>query len=253
MADITINAARCVGCGECAADCVANNIELIDGKARLIKESCIGCGHCYAICPVSAVSMAGAENSDGIKQLSDYDSDEFLLALKSRRSVRRFTNKPVSGEDILKIIEAGKYSPTACNAQDVSFVVLDRLIGDCEAAGVRAFRKMQRFAAAPAIVSNARIDDDFFFKGAPLAILTLSKNSTDAALASSYMELMAESLGLGVFYSGFFVAAAKYVPAVKRLLDLPDGQEVVTCLVIGHSDVKYRRTAPRKLSGLLLR
>ena len=254
MADIIINSAICVGCGECAADCVANNIEIVEGKARLIDERCIACGHCYAICPVSAVSMKGAEAADGIKLMSDYDGDEFLLALKSRRSVRRFTDEAVSQEDILKIIEAGRYCPTACNAQDVGFVILDKLMDECQAAGVKAFRKMQRLAAAaPPIISNAKIDDDFFFKGAPVAILTVSKSSLDAALASSYMELMAESLGLGVFYSGFFVAATKYVPAVKKLLDLPEGSEVVTCLVIGHSDVKYRRIVPRKLSNLLLR
>ena len=142
----------------------------------------------------------------------------------------------------------------ARDAQDVGFVVLDRLMAECEAAGVKAFRAMQRLAsAAPPMIRDANIGDDFFFKGAPAAILTISKSTVDAALASSYMELMAESLGLGVFYSGFFVAASKYVPAVKKLLDLPDGQDVVTCLVIGHSDVKYRRTVPRRLSSLLLR
>lgn len=254
MIDIRINSSLCVGCSECVADCVSNAIELVDGKAAITGAGCIGCGHCYAICPASAVSMKGASGEDGIKPMSDFDSDEFLFALKSRRSVRRFTEEPVSREDILKIIEAGRYCPTACNAQDVGFVVLDRLMAECEAAGVKAFRAMQRLAsAAPPMISDANIGDDFFFKGAPAAILTISKSTVDAALASSYMELMAESLGLGVFYSGFFVAASKYVPAVKKLLDLPDGQDVVTCLVIGHSDVKYRRTAPRRLSSLLLR
>lgn len=253
MADIFIDSGLCTGCGECAADCVANNIELVDGKAKLISELCIGCGHCYAICPVSAVSIKGADFVEGVKAMSDFDSDDFLMALKSRRSVRRFTDEAVSREDILKIIEAGRYCPTACNYQDVGFVVLDKLMAECEAAGVKAFRKMQSLPAVPAMVSRAKIDDNFFFKGAPVAILTISKSTVDAALASSYMELMAESLGLGVFYSGFFVAAAKYVPAVKKLLDLPDGQDVVSCLVIGHSKVKYRRIVPRKLSNLLIR
>lgn len=50
---------------------------------------------------------------------------------------------------------------------------------------------------------NAVIDDHFFFKNAPAAIVVVSKDEINASLAASNMELMAEALGLGVLYSGF--------------------------------------------------
>ena len=158
------------------------------------------------------------------------------------------------GIDILKIIEAGRYCPTASNSQAVNFVVLKNRKDECEAAAVEFFKQGQRLANFfyPTL-KDKTINDDFFFKGAPLVILTAAKRPVDASLASSYMELMAECLGLGVFYSGFFVAAANHCKPLKELLDLPDGLEVISCLVIGHHDVKYSRIPPRKAAKLIIR
>ena len=90
------------------------------------------------------------------------------------------------------------------------------------------------------------ISDDFFFKGAPLVIVLSGKHSINAGLASSYMELMAYNLGLGVLYSGFFVICTKLNRTLKALLQLPKGHEVVSCMVIGYPGVKYQRIPPRK-------
>ncbi len=93
---------------------------------------------------------------------------------------------------------------------------------------------------------KASIGHNFFFKGAPLVIVVSGENDVDAALASSYMEIMAESLGLGVLYSGFFKDCAGFSGKLRKLLALPKGQKVVTCMVIGCPAVKYQRIVPRK-------
>ena len=72
------------------------------------------------------------------------------------------------------------------------------------------------------------------------------KGSVNAVLASSYMEIMAESLGLGVLYSGFFVACSRLSRRLRKLIRLPRGRKVVTCMVIGYPAVKYHRIVPRK-------
>lgn len=74
----------------------------------------------------------------------------------------------------------------------------------------------------------------------------LPESSINAGLASGYMELMANSLELGVLYSGFFVICTKLSRKLKKLLQLPKGHEVISCLVIGYTDIKYQRIAPRK-------
>ena len=47
---VQIHQERCIGCGLCAKDCIAANIQITEGKAHVLGE-CLACGHCVAICP----------------------------------------------------------------------------------------------------------------------------------------------------------------------------------------------------------
>lgn len=246
---ITIDKDKCIGCGKCVADCVGGKLKMTDGKAEFMFSRCIECGHCYAICPVGAVSMTSFPEAADEKcvSMTEFDSDKLLQAMKSRRTIRQFKDMPVSDEDIEKILEAGRYCPTGTNAQDFTFTVLRSEKDEAEKEAVKLFRTAQK-AATPfsSYIKHFEIDDRFFFKGAPVVILVSSKGSTSGCLASSYMELMAYSLGLGVLYSGFFVAAAKFSKKITSLIGLEKGSKLVTCLVIGHPDVSYERIPPRK-------
>ena len=51
---------------------------------------------------------------------------DFLDIMKNRRSCRSFIpGKTVSREDLLKIVEAGRLSPSGCNSQPWKFIVVD--------------------------------------------------------------------------------------------------------------------------------
>jgi thioredoxin reductase/ferredoxin len=66
----TINAALCVGCGECVKACPEkefNVLGMIDGKAELINAGdCIGHGACRTSCPVNAISLVFGTTKRGI-------------------------------------------------------------------------------------------------------------------------------------------------------------------------------------------
>ncbi len=253
MKPVIINKDLCIGCGKCVGDCVSEKLSLVDGKAHFMYERCILCGHCYAICPVNAVTLTkyGEIPEEKAEGFDIIDSEKLLSFMKSRRTIRRFTDQKVSEEDIMKIIEAGRYCPTGTNAQDFSFTVITDSLDELENDAVSFFRKAQKLGGKlSAYIRNSTIDDRFFFKGAPLVILVNSSGKTSPCLASSYMELMAESLGLGVLYSGFFIAAAKLNPRISKKLPTPKGQSPVTCLVIGYPDVKYERIPPRNKADI---
>lgn len=76
-------------------------------------------------------------------------------------------------------------------------------------------------------------------------IVVSSKSNINGGLASAYMEIMANSLGLGVLYSGFFVMCTKISRKLRNLIELERGYEVVSCRVIGYPKVKYQRIVPR--------
>jgi nitroreductase len=64
------------------------------------------------------------------------------------------------------------------------------------------------------------------------------------------MELMACAQGLGVLYSGFLTRACAS-KKIKAAVGIPEGKEVLTVLLVGYPDVKYRRTAPRKKADIV--
>lgn len=248
MEKIVIDEAKCVGCGECVRDCVSSAIYLDGGKAK-IRTGCIECGHCYAVCPAGAVDMPGygTGGGDEVVPMTEIDSDTLLQAMKSRRTVRRFLNIPVEQEKIDKILEAGRYAPTGANSQNVAFTVLGSKQDFIERKCVKLFRfGVNAGSKFSALLRNTEITDNFFFKGAPLVIVVSGHDKVNATLASAYMEIMANSLGIGVLYSGFFCGAAGLLPDVKKALKLPKGHTPVTCMIFGYPAVKYKRIPPRK-------
>lgn len=248
MNPIIIDEGKCIGCGLCVKDCPNAYLYLEKNKAHTNNTGCIECGHCYAICPKNAVQMTGYECADEpAVSMTEFDSNRFLSAMKSRRSIRHFTDQAVEQEKIWKLLEAGQYCPTGANAQNVAYTILGSKQNEAESICVDLFRKGKKLGAPfISFLKRIHIADDFFFKGAPLVIVVSSKSSINAGLASSYMELMAENLGLGVLYSGFFVICTKLSKKLRKLLELPKGHEVISCMVIGYPDVKYQRIVPRK-------
>ncbi|MBQ8147122.1 MAG: 4Fe-4S binding protein [Clostridia bacterium] len=59
---IKIDEEKCNGCGACAKACHEGAIEMINGKARLVRENyCDGLGDCLPVCPVDAISFEERE------------------------------------------------------------------------------------------------------------------------------------------------------------------------------------------------
>lgn len=248
MIPILVNEKKCTGCSLCVNDCPGGCLQLVNGKLYISQSACIECGHCYAICPQGAIRMANYQcKEEPVVPMTEIDSDTLLKAMRSRRTIRHFIAQPVEEDKIRKILEAGRYCPTGGNSQSVSYTILGSRQAEAEAICVGMFRKGQKLGSPfLSFLKQIKITDSFFFKGAPLVIVVSGRNEVDAALASSYMEIMAESLGLGVLYSGFFKACTGLSGRLRKLLQLPKGQKVVTCMVIGYPAVKYRRIVPRK-------
>lgn len=250
---VSIDPARCIGCGLCVSDCPTATIRM-EGKIAVVTgHGCIHCGHCQAICPQGAVSLSGFDEApETITPLMRVNAETLMGQLKARRSVRRFSAREIAPELIRQIIEAGRYTPTGTNKQGVSYAVLQKNIADYEAPSVQLFRRLKRvidvvYAGLRAI----EIDDHFLFKHANAVIVIKSADAVDGALAASSMEMMAQSLGLGVFYSGFFSMITRFSGKLRRRLGIRPGEKAVTTLVLGYPAVQYLRTAQREPAEVL--
>ncbi len=59
---IKIDEDKCDGCGQCIVDCEEGALALVDGKAKLVKESfCDGLGACIGNCPTGALTLEERE------------------------------------------------------------------------------------------------------------------------------------------------------------------------------------------------
>lgn len=77
---IKIDEEKCNGCGLCADACHEGAIDIVDGKAKLMRENyCDGLGDCLPACPVNAISFEERE-------APAYDEAAVLAAKKAKEA-----------------------------------------------------------------------------------------------------------------------------------------------------------------------
>jgi len=77
---IKIHEDRCNGCGLCVPNCAEGALQIIDGKARLVKDSyCDGLGACLGHCPQNALEIIEREAED----FNEEEAMEFVKKMKS--------------------------------------------------------------------------------------------------------------------------------------------------------------------------
>ena len=250
--NINIDPSLCIRCGSCIKDCPDGVLRMTSSSAEYNGQFCVRCGHCVAICPKNAVTITGYdEPPEEMNPESGIDPDALLGLVKSRRSMRQFTDKDVPHEAVVKILEAGRYTPTGGNRQDVSYIVLREKKDECEKIALETLHRMRpELEKAAPYIKNLKIGEKFMFKGAPVVIVIKADDPLNGALAASMMELMAQALGLGVLYSGFFTRVLKVSDELKQMLSISATDHIVTTLVIGDPAVKYLRTAQREKAAV---
>lgn len=265
---IIINTEKCIGCGKCVKDCFPRNIEIAGSKARLRRDTCIRCGHCIAVCPENAVST----DEYGMHEVLEYnrvafsiEPDRLLRFIQFRRTIRQYIKRDVEEEKLLKIIEAGRFTQTGSNAQDVSYIVVKEALPALKEMALETLKRMgeaylkgeeprdptyRRYAGLwirmyDEFKADPERGDRLFFN-APAVIVVTAVSPIDGGLASSNMELMTDALGLGTMFSGFFVRAAKVNSKIGDFLQVKDEKQIISCMTIGYPDVQYVRTVPRR-------
>ena len=259
---VVIDEKKCIGCGLCAADCIAQNI-VIEEKAH-VKQDCFQCGHCVAVCPKGAVSIPEYDMAD----VEEYDADSFTLqpeavlhSIKFRRSIRNYKPEAVPEAVLRTLAEAGRYTATAKNSQSNGFVFVQKemaelkdrvwqFIDDIAHKDIREIDK----AFLPYLVFNQRrkkdAGDDYLFRNAPVVLYVVSDSALDAGLAAQNMEMMGVSLGLGMLYNGYLARVSDANEELKQWLGIGD-RTIRACMLLGYPAVHYARTAPRKTADVI--
>ena len=76
-------------------------------------------------------------------------------------------------------------------------------------------------------------------------IAVTAERPVDAGLALANMELMAHALGLGALYCGFATRAIDSDLELRAYFGITERRHLESCLIVGRTDLRFHRTAPR--------
>ncbi len=149
-----------------------------------------------------------------------------LELLKQRRSIRRFTPRPVEREHVEKLLQAALLAPSSMGKNPVEFIV----VRDKET--IARLKTCKKHGTLP-------------LETAPLAIVVIADREKsdvwveDAAIASILLQLEAEKLGLGSTWVQLRLresAVESSESAFRRELGIPEKYGVLSVVAIGHKD-----------------
>jgi len=215
------------------------------------EARCISCGHCAAVCPKAAVEWSG---NDPL-QLAKVESfgagpKRIIAALNSRRSVRKFSADPIPPETVAQILDTSRYAPSASNRRPVKWIhIHGRKAMEKIAAGTA-----EAIADIPTYGTFARKwaqGVDLITRGASSCIITYTEVSggwdrEDSAIAITYAEIAAHSMGLGTCWGGLVMRGVKKNPELRELLGLKEHENLTGALFLGFPEVTFYRLPPRK-------
>ena len=150
-----------------------------------------------------------------------------LDAIFTRKSVRNFTDRPISRENLETILRAGTSGPSCVNARDWRFVaVTDRetLLKMAEANG-RAADPLKGAAAGILLLGDL---DRAFPPAKDYWVI-------DGAIAGQNMVLAAHALGIGSVWLGTWPQMER-VEAQRKLFALPEHLVPHSILALGYED-----------------
>lgn len=154
-------------------------------------------------------------------------ADAVLENIATRKSVRSYTDEPVSDEMIEKLLRAAMAAPTAMNRQPWEFIVLkDRDTLDALAGKLRHAKMLQQAPLAIVVCAETMIT---------LRDGTVVENSFwehDASAATENLLLAAEALGLGAVWTA--ASDGERCAIVKEALGIPGTIKPLCVVPIGH-------------------
>ncbi|MGD8539835.1 MAG: nitroreductase family protein [Candidatus Aminicenantes bacterium] len=167
----------------------------------------------------------------------------FQRLVEGRRSIRRYTDKPVEREKILLCLEAARLAPSADNAQPWRFLVIDDV--DLKQhfcnevfSGIYSISKFAQQAPV-LIVILARLNIIAHRIGKQ--IQNIHFHLLDIGIAGEHIVLQAEELGLGTCWIGWFNTRK-----ARKALNIPREYKIASLLSMGYYEKKPLKEKKRK-------
>ncbi len=248
----------CTQCGACITGCPRMIIQENNEGFPVVQSSdeyyCMQCSHCVINCAYGAAHFGeySEKNAVDLKDIRFPSPEESRKLLCTRRSMRRFKPDPI-GHDLLKqIFDIVRYAPSASNRQPIRWIVL-------ESESLMKYKQLYLQRVYEGQTSPGRVSrqdeqqkqgKDSVFRGAPLLVAAVMPESIeikeDAAIAVTYLELAAHSLGVGTMWSGISMRLLRRDKQARELLGIKDDEYVGGVMMLGYNQLPLSCVLPDK-------
>ena len=157
--------------------------------------------------------------------------ENFSELVRLRRSMRKFTDEPLTSEQVETLMRAALMSPSSKGKHAWHFVVVEDQA------------MLER-------LSHCKAQGADFLAGAPLAIVVLGDPQEsdvwveDASVASTVLLYAAEDLGLGACWiqvrERYMEDGTPADSVVRALLEIPEPLRVLSIVAVGHKGMERK-------------
>jgi len=161
--------------------------------------------------------------------------------IRKRRSIRRYSDKPVTDQMIEQLLDVVRWAPTAKNGLPVKWVIVNSIAKVRELASL-VMDWIKEQPKTERMVENWDNGGDPIFRGAPCVIGAYTDDtaslwsSIDTAIAVESLDLCATAMRLGACWAGIFVRAAQssHKSVFNKWLGLSETETIHGGLMLGH-------------------
>lgn len=162
-----------------------------------------------------------------------------LKVIKSRRSIRRYTDRHLENQQVEQLVKAALMAPTSKNTREWEFIAVDdkELLNELSQSRDNGAAK--------------------FLAGAPLGIVILADREKsdvwveNASIAAAYIQLQAEHMDLGSCWiqvrNRMYSEDVTIEVYIKEKLNIPDKYSIECIIAVGYPDESKKEHDDTKL------
>ena len=173
-----------------------------------------------------------------------------LNEIRTRRSIRNYTEKTISEEIITQLLESARLAPSGSNSQPWHFIIVRSESTRKKIAEVSHNQKWMVSAPIHIVCVadiRSRISEDIQISiNEDSPQMEVKQIIRDTSIAATHIVLEAESIGLGACWVAWFIQEE-----IRPVLNIPSDKFVVGVLTIGYTE-EQPKARPRKKLGEII-
>lgn len=171
---------------------------------------------------------------------------DFFSTIEKRKTCRKFKDKEIPEDILMKILDSGRKAPSAMNQQPWEFIIVKD----------KELKRKIKLIYNDARDKKGFYQQDTIFVETGTQIFVLSdktkhRHIISASLAIENILLAATDLGLGSIVMTALLSFEEHIKEIRKLLKVPEKFDIIALVVIGYKDEEPEKKIKRRLKDMI--